>query len=323
MTTLRTQGIRAARRVRRARPGAPAVRMPTRRKLMRGLAAVGVSLFAGASKAFGIEPAFRLAVVPYRVPMVGWQGAPLRIAVLADLHACEPFMPPERVAEIVARTNALAPDLIVLPGDFAPGLRRIRPEEGRPEVWAAELARLRAPLGAHAVLGNHDWWEAGGPGPIRAALRWAGVRVYQNEAEPLHHGGQRFWLAGTDSAMARPLGGGRYAGADDLPRTLRAVTDDAPVILMAHEPELFRRVPCRVGLTISGHTHGGQVRIPVLGGPVAHLPEAGRYAHGHVTDRGRHLVVSGGLGFSVLPVRFGVPPEISLIEVTGTGAATA
>jgi predicted MPP superfamily phosphohydrolase len=295
---------------------AASVRLPTRRRLMRGLAAVGVSLFAGASKALGIEPAYRLAVVPHRVPLRGWEGPCLRIAVLADLHASEPFMPPERVARIVARTNALAPDMVVLPGDFAPGLRRLRPEEGRPEAWAAELARLEAPLGAHAVLGNHDWWEAGGPGPIRAALRWAGVRVYQNEAEAFVHGGQRFWLAGTDSAMARPLGRGRYAGADDLPRALRRVDDESPVILMAHEPEQFRRVPARVGLTISGHTHGGQVRIPGLGGPVAHAPHAGRYAHGHVRDHGRHLIVSGGLGFSVLPVRLGVPPEITLIEVT-------
>jgi predicted MPP superfamily phosphohydrolase len=290
--------------------------MPTRRRVMRGLAAVGVSLFTGASKAFGIEPAYKLAVVPHSIPMPGWTGPGLRIAVLADLHASEPFMPPHRIAEIVARTNALAPDLVVLPGDFAPGLRRFHPEEGRPEAWAGELARLRAPLGAHAVLGNHDWWEAGGPGPIRAALRWAGVQVYQNEAVALSHAGQRFWLAGTDSAMARPLGRGRYAGADDLPRTLGQVTDAAPVILLAHEPEQFRRVPGRVGLTISGHTHGGQVKIPGLGGPVPHAPRAGRYAHGHVEERGRHLVVSGGLGYSVLPVRFGVPPEITLIEVT-------
>ena len=294
---------------------AAAVRLSTRRRLMRGLAAVGVSLFAGASKAFGIEPAYRLAVVPYRVPLRGWSGPDLRIAVLADLHACEPFMPPARIGEIVARTNALRPDMVVLPGDFAPGLRQLRPEEGRPERWAAELARLSAPLGAHAVLGNHDWWEAGGPGPIRDALRAAGVRLYENEAEVLVHGGQRFWLAGTDSAMARPLGRGRYAGADDLPRALGQVTDDAPVILMAHEPELFRRVPARVGLTIAGHTHGGQVRIPGLGGPVPHAPDEGRYAHGHVKDRGRHLVVSGGLGFSVLPVRLGVPPEITLVTV--------
>lgn len=284
---------------------------------MRGLAAVGVSLFAGASRAFGIEPSYRLAVVPYTIGLAGWDGPPLRIAVLADLHASEPFMPPSRIGQIVARTNALAPDLVVLPGDFAPGLRRLRSDEDRPEAWAAELARLRAPLGAHAVLGNHDWWEAGGPGPIRAALRWAGVQVHQNDAVALAHGRQRFWLAGTDSAMARPLGGGRYGGADDLPRALAQVSDAAPVILLAHEPEQFRRVPARVGLTISGHTHGGQVKIPGLGGPVPHAPRSGRYVHGHVEERGRHLVVSGGLGYSVLPVRLGVPPEITLIEVTG------
>lgn len=296
----------------RAIDGDDPIRLPTRRRLMRGLAAVGVSAFAGASYAFGIEPRFRLEVVTYRVALPGWRGGPMRIVALADLHACEPWMPAERIAEIVATANAERPDIVLLLGDYAAGLRRFRQAAVPAAVWAGELAGLRAPLGVHAVLGNHDFWEADGPGPIRAALRGAGIRVYENDAVRLDD----FWLAGTSSLWARPIGRGRYMGADDLPRTLRPVNDNAPVILMAHEPDQFPGVPDRVALTLSGHTHGGQVRLPAIGSLVVPSRYGQRYAYGLVEEDGRKLVVSGGLGCSVLPVRLGMPPEVTVVEVT-------
>ena len=107
---------------------------------------------------------------------------------------------------------------------------------------------------------------------------------------------------------------GRFTGLDDLNATLAKVTDDAPVILMIHEPDAFTEVPSRVALTLAGHTHGGQVRIFGYS-PVVPSAYGNRFAYGHVVEDGRHLIVSGGLGCSVLPVRFGVPPEINLIEL--------
>jgi predicted MPP superfamily phosphohydrolase len=297
----------------RALDSSTRVRLPTRRRVARGLAAVGVSAFAGASRAFGLEPSFRLEVVTYRLTLPGWCAAPLRIVALADLHACEPWMPAERIAGIVARANTLAPDIVLLLGDYAAALHRFRQVELPPELWAAELAGLDAPLGVHAVLGNHDFWEAGGPAPIRAALTAAGIRVYENDVARL----DGFWLAGTGSMMARPLGGDRYQGADDLPGTLAQVNDSAPVLLMAHEPDMFPRTPRQVALTLSGHTHGGQVRLPGIGPLGGSGLHGQRYAYGLVEEGGRKLVVSGGLGCSVLPVRFGMPPEVTVIEVTG------
>ena len=92
------------------------------------------------------------------------------------------------------------------------------------------------------------------------------------------------------------------------------MTDDAPVILMAHEPDIFPEVPARVALTVSGHTHGGQVRL--FGwSPIVPSAYGNRYAYGHVVEDDRSLVVSGGLGCSILPVRFGVPPEIVIVEL--------
>ena len=108
---------------------------------------------------------------------------------------------------------------------------------------------------------------------------------------------------------------------DDLAKTLAKITDDAPVLLMAHEPDIFPEVPDRISLTLSGHTHGGQFRMFGYS-PVVPSRYKNRYAYGHIIEDGRHLLVSGGLGCSIAPVRFGVPPEIVLLEL-GYGEDTA
>ena len=105
-----------------------------------------------------------------------------------------------------------------------------------------------------------------------------------------------------------------FEGVDDLPGTLAKITDDAPVILLAHEPDIFSEVPNRVSLTLSGHTHGGQVRVFGYS-PMVPSRYGNRYAYGHVVEDDRHLIVSGGLGCSILPVRIGVPPEIVMVDV--------
>ena len=101
-----------------------------------------------------------------------------------------------------------------------------------------------------------------------------------------------------------------------MPKTLAQITDDTtPAILLAHEPDIFPKVPERFGLTLSGHTHGGQVKLPLIGRPIVPSRFGQRYAYGHVIEDERHLIVSGGLGLSNLPIRFGVPPEIVLLEL--------
>ena len=105
---------------------------------------------------------------------------------------------------------------------------------------------------------------------------------------------------------------------DDLPGTLAQVTDAAPVSLMAHEPDIFPDVPARVAVTLSGHTHGGQIRV--FGrSPFVPSRFGSRYIHGHIIEGGRHLIVSAGLGMSGIPVRFGAPPEIVVVELGAPG----
>jgi hypothetical protein len=232
-------------------------------------------------------------------------------------------MPPERVQGIVEQTNGLGADLIVLLGDYMTR-SRFAFEPMAPEEAAVVLAGLRAPLGVHAINGNHEWWDdetvqrtRQGPPAGQRALQAVGIPVYENDAVRLVKDGQGFWLAGLGDQLAfvpsRRHNPGRRIGVDDLAGTLAKVTDDAPVILLAHEPDIFVQVPERVALTLSGHTHGGQVRL--FGwSPMVPSDYGNRYAYGHVRER-TDLIVSGGLGFSLAPVRIGVPPEIVLVTL--------
>ncbi|WP_407528796.1 metallophosphoesterase [Methylobacterium oryzisoli] len=312
-------------------------RWPTRRQVVRGAGAIALSGLATGAYATGIEP-FSSVVTRYALrPRAPWPaGVRLRIAALADIHACEPWMSAARIAGIVAATNALKPDLIVLLGDYVAGQRyvtRILPDE----EWAAPLGGLTAPLGVYAVLGNHDWWEdeaaqrrAGGPTRAGAALARHGIRVLENDAAALPVAGGPVWIAGLADQLAllprhrwmrRTHGAAdRRVGLDDLPATLAKVPADAPVILLAHEPDIFPEVPARVALTLSGHTHGGQVRLFGYA-PVVPSRYRNRYAYGHVREH-TDLIVSAGLGLSVAPIRFGIPPEIVVVDL-GEAAAAA
>ena len=280
----------------------------------------GATVITGAgltSYAFGIEPRFRLVTTFYRLTPPGWPAGAkrLRVAVVADIHACEPWMPLSRVEQIVEVTNRLEPDLICLLGDYVPGMRHFRTGIVPPPEWAKALADLSAPLGVFAVLGNHDWWND--VDAVRAAFAVNKIPLLENDAGLIQpKEAPPFWLAGLGDQMARIQTPNGSRGADDLPGTLAPVKDDTnPVILLAHEPDIFPEVPDRVSLTICGHTHGGQVSLPFIGRPIAPSRYGERYAYGHIVEDGRHLIVSGGLGCLGIPVRFGVPPEIVVIDI--------
>ncbi len=266
-----------------------------------------------------VEAGLRLDVTRYALRPAGWPAlAPLRIAAIADLHACDPWLPMARVNAIVDATNALEPDLVVLLGDFVQAIHRFGTRPVPMADWAAGLARLHAPLGRFAILGNHDWWTDGPA--VRRALVEAGIPVLENDFVTLATpNGTPFRLAGLGDQLAHRIGFGRnmvIRGEDDLPGLLARLPDDgAPIILMAHEPDIFPEVPARIGLTLSGHTHGGQVRFPLIGAPIVPSRYGSRYAYGHIVEDGRDLIVSGGLGCTGIPMRLGVPPEIVLIEI--------
>jgi len=288
----------------------PAVGVTRRRLLKSGLALTGVAglVMPGTAAYAAAQAANDLIVTDYRPAPPMWPDAHrLTITVVADLHAGGPNMGLARVREVVDAVQALNSDLIVILGDYF-ATHRFITEHVPNAAWAAELGRLKARLGVYAILGNHDWWyDVGG---VRRALARVRIPLLENDAALIDDDGRRFWLAGLGDQLAYWLGPNRFRGVDDLPGTLARVTTDDPVILLVHEPDVFTRIPPRVALTLAGHTHGGQIVLPFV--PPLWTPSeyGARFAYGHIVEGGRHMIVSGGLGCSKVPLRLNMPPEI-------------
>jgi predicted MPP superfamily phosphohydrolase len=261
-----------------------------------------------AAWAFVIEPN-RLVVRQESLAIDRWPSSlsNLKIAVLADIHAGGSFIDESKLRLIVARTNALQPDLILIAGDFISGGRNHHNME--PEVFAPLLKEFRAPLGVYSVLGNHDWWYDGPR--VRRALEANGIKVLENEVAKIDTRGTSFWIVGLADLWTRP----QLVG-----ETIANVPAQAPLIVLTHNPDIFPQLPQGVSLLVAGHTHGGQVSFPFIGTVVSVSRYGNRYVAGHVVENGRDLFVTTGIGTSIYPVRFGVPPEIVLLTLVTPGA---
>lgn len=257
-----------------------------------------------AAWAFFIEPA-RLVIDRVEVDVPHWRPEHdgLRVALMSDLHVGSPHWQLADLHELVRRTNAEHPELILLAGDYVIDGVKFGTRTA-PEPIAHELGLLRAPLGVVAVLGNHDWGNDGAR--IRRALESNGVIVLENEICRLERRGKSFYVVGLADALLRE---------SRIGPTLDTVPANEPTLVVVHEPDVFPRIDGRASLTLAGHTHGGQVRLPLLGRPVIPSDYGQRYAAGHIVEGGRHLFVTTGVGTSIIPVRFGVPPEIALLTI--------
>jgi predicted MPP superfamily phosphohydrolase len=225
----------------------------------------------------------------------------LTVAVVADLHTGAPHVSAARLRRLVARLNREEPDLVALLGDYADPDVALGTPVAAPAV-AAALGDLKAPLGRYAVLGNHDWAHHGAIMP--RVLRDRGIAVLENEAVQVRGSRASLWVAGVADATTR---------TPRLDDTLAVVPADEPVLLLSHDPDIFPRVPERVALTLSGHTHGAQVGLPVVRDRVG--PSQHGYIEGHVVEGGRHLFVSPGVGTSRFPIRFRARPEVTLLKL--------
>ncbi|HEU4932886.1 MAG TPA: metallophosphoesterase [Pyrinomonadaceae bacterium] len=274
-------------------------------KRLRILFAAIVLLLAGvAFWAFLIEPG-RLVVRQQTIQIDDWPQEldGLRIAVLSDIHVDDWFIDDKKLRTIVERTNQLQPELIVILGDYMSSnghvTRRVEPEH-----FGAILKELRAPLGVYTVLGNHDWWYSGIQ--VRRGLEKNGIQVLENEVIHFDVRGTQLWLVGLADLWTR-----RQVVAD----TIAMVPEGKPMIGLTHNPDIFPNLPQRVPLLLAGHTHGGQVRFPLIGSIVESSDFGDRYVMGHVFENSHHLFVTTGIGTSIVPVRFGLPPEIVLLTI--------
>jgi predicted MPP superfamily phosphohydrolase len=268
--------------------------------------ALFVFLAALAIWSFLIEPN-RLIVHPQTIQIDNWppELSGLRIAVVSDLHTGAPFINDQKLKDIVDRTNALNPDLIVLLGDYmSPNSWHSHRVE--PEVTAAGLKGLKAPLGVYSVLGNHDWWYNGER--VRRAFEQNGIRVLEDEVTEIKWHEKSFWLVGLADLWTRP---------QHIEETIAKVPAGSTIIALTHNPDIFPSLPQSVPLLIAGHTHGGQVNLPFIGTPIVPSRFGSKYTAGHVFENGHHMFVTTGIGTSILPVRFRVTPEIVILTIYG------
>jgi predicted MPP superfamily phosphohydrolase len=255
--------------------------------------------------AFLIEPN-RLVVHEVDIKLAAWPNEfnNLKIVSVSDLHVGRRFVDDAKLVQIVETINQTQPDLIVLLGDFVSQDRdeRVLIE---PEIIAGRLKDLKAKYGVFAVLGNHDWWYNGQR--VRKSLEAVGIRVLENDAVQIEKDGQSFWLLGVPDYWTRqPL---------DIRPGLQKITSPGPVIAITHNPDIFPELPSNVGLTLAGHTHGGQVNFPFFGRPIVPSKFGERYAAGLIQENNRQLFVTTGIGTTGMVVRFRVPPEIALLRI--------
>ena len=255
---------------------------------------------------FYVEPA-RLVERDYTLPLSNWPLAcdGLRVDAITDTHTGSPRNGLDKLDRIVAKLVASDADIVVMTGDYV-----ILSVLAGTYIPAATIAEHLKPLIArkpvYAVLGNHDWWKDGPS--VSRAFASAGVRMIDNMALPIEADGCSFWLAGLGDLLE---------GRPNVRATFAMIPADAPVIAITHEPALWPRIPAQATLTIAGHTHGGQINPFGLLTPTRFKPHSYQLKGSYSID-GRSLFVSPGIGTSILPMRLGVPPEISRLTLRST-----
>ncbi len=276
----------------------------TRRKFIRLAATVGVAALAADTAL--IEPN-RPRIVRQEIALRRWperlEG--FTVALLSDFHY-DPYFSVHPLRSAISMVNALHPDLIVLTGDFVsvPFTGNVAAGAAAAEPCAQLLRQMQAPYGLWAVMGNHDVFTDSDR--VTSLLRAQGIQVLVNQAVPIESKGARFWLAGIDDALA---------GDADLDATLQKVPTAEATVLLAHEPDYADRVAhYPVDLQLSGHSHGGQVRLPFL--RPLYLPALARkYVWGLYQIGELTLYTNAGLGTVDLPIRWNCPPEITLLTL--------
>jgi predicted MPP superfamily phosphohydrolase len=251
-----------------------------------------------------VEPA-RLVEHDYTVAIPRWPAAceGLRLDHVSDIHTGSPNNGIANLDRVVARLEASDSDAVVMTGDYVI-LSVLGGSYVPAAVSAPHLRALTRRKPVFAVLGNHDWWK-GGVG-VRHALEAAGVVVLEDQSRRVTLRGCPLWLVGVGDLWTAP---------HNVRKAFAGVDDAAPAIVLTHNPAIFPRIPARAALVLAGHTHGGQISLPGIGQPAQWGKPENRYIRGEYDDGTRRLFVSPGIGTSILPMRIGVPPEISRLTL--------
>ncbi len=221
----------------------------------------------------------------------------IKLVFVSDFHI--KTYQEKRLKKVIDAINEQNADIVLSSGDYVAGhkLKSTLPVEKIAEY----ISQIKSKQGYYTTLGNHDNWI--GEGSITAALEKYGIKILKNENIPVKIGEKTIYIAGIEDLQT------------GNPSVFNALKDiNNPVILLSHNPDMFTEVPSNVNLTLAGHTHGGQIRLPFIGALIVPSMYGNRYAAGYIEEEGRRMIVSRGIGTSILPVRFNCKPEIVVIE---------
>lgn len=251
---------------------------------------------------FCIEP--RLLKVRLNTLTTIEVDSPLKIVLVSDIHIGGLHVPPKRVKDLVTVINAQSPDLVLIAGDFVDG-HKSRNENSDKFNAAIEsgmkhLGDITAPMGTYTVLGNHDSWY--GNDVLQTFLTQSGIRILTNESAAPREGLCLVGLADADT------------GHED-PKAFETCTDDDTKIALMHSPDSFPVLPMSTDLAFAGHTHGGQINLPLLGRAVTASKLGKPYAYGLVDYNGIPVWITAGVGTSIMPARFRSSPEIVVLTL--------
>jgi uncharacterized protein len=281
----------------------------TRRRFLIAAGALGAAAIAG--DAIALEPNRpRIVRKDFFLPRWPERLNGYTVALLSDFHF-DPYFSVHPLHAAIPMVNDLRPDLIALTGDFVSvplteSTKRVNKKKAASaaEPCAALLRQMTAPHGLWAVMGNHDYETDARH--VTAALEAENIHVLANQSQAIERDGARIWLAGINDVFSKTA---------DLHKTLRGVPDGEAVVLLAHEPD-FADAAARfpIDLQLSGHSHGGQVRVPLL--PPLYLPPlAKKYVWGEYRVGRLSLYTNAGLGTVLVPIRLNCPPEITLLTL--------
>ena len=294
----------------------------TRKKTVTGAAALLAVMLACLAYSYFIEPN-RLVVTEEEIAVKDWNPAfdGLRIAMISDIHGGSNGSSRENIRRVVETANAQNPDLVVLLGDFVSQAQTRQPIRERPLRMSVRdvvdnLAGLKARHGVYAVLGNHDGWY--GDEDIAAELTRVGYRVLQNEIAFIRQNGATFRLLGFKDHLKLDS----WVSFDAMVRsTVAAYPKEGQIVVLEHSPDIlyilnyWKHLNPDLKLMLAGHTHGGQVWLPIAGAPFVPSSAGQRYTRGHIEEEGIDMFVTSGVGTSILPFRFMVPPEVAIVTI--------